>query len=61
MILAEANHALGNDAAALAQLNAQRTYVNTLLSATAPQVPLPRWRRSTGAALLDSIMTDKWS
>jgi hypothetical protein len=60
LILAEANHALGNDAAALAELNAQRTYVNTLYPATAPQVPLPALVGITGTVLLDSIMTDKW-
>ena len=60
LILAEANHSLGNDAAALAELNAQRTYVNTLYPATPPQVALPPLVGITGAALLDSIMIDKW-
>ena len=74
LILAEANKCLASalpcnhttatatagDPTALTHLNNERTYVNTLYPATAPQVALPPVGAVVGAALLDSIMTDKY-
>jgi starch-binding outer membrane protein, SusD/RagB family len=67
LILAEsfstaANPTGGNDATALTHLNNVRAYVNATFPATAPLVPLtPQTLVGiTGAALLDSIMTEKY-
>jgi len=49
-----------DDPTAVTHVNNQRTYVNTLYPATAPQVALPPVGAVVGAALLDSIMTDKY-
>ena len=49
LILAEATHAVANDVAALAHLDSARAVV-----------PLPALVGITGAALLDSIMTEKY-
>ena len=52
--------ATADDPIAVTHLNNQRTYVNTLYPASAPQVALPQLAAIIGAQLLDSIMTDKY-
>jgi hypothetical protein len=60
LILAEAYHQTANDAVALTHLNNARAFANATYPATAPLVALPTLAGVTGAALLDSIMTEKW-
>ncbi len=51
----------GDDAVALTHLNNARTFANLKFPATAPLVALPTLSGITGAALLDSIMTEKYA
>jgi hypothetical protein len=60
LILAEAYHGTGNDPLALQHLNNARAYANTAFPHSAPLLDLPALVGISGAALLDSIMTEKW-
>jgi hypothetical protein len=60
VILAEAYHGTGNDPLALQHLNNARAYANTAFPHSAPLLDLPALVGISGAALLDSIMTEKW-
>lgn len=60
LILAEAYQATGNDGLALTHLNNARAYANAAFPHSAPLLDLPALVGVTGAALLDSIMTEKW-
>jgi len=60
LILAEAYQKTGNDASALTHLNNERAFVNIAFPHSAPLLDLPVLSGVTGAALLDSIMTEKW-
>lgn len=60
LILAEAYHGITNDALALTHLNNERAYANAAFPHAAPLLDLPVLAGISGAALLDSIMTEKW-
>jgi len=62
LILAEALNQTGNDASALTHLNKVRTFVNANFGRPAPagSDSLPTLAGITGAALLDSIMIEKY-
>jgi hypothetical protein len=64
LIIAEAAYQTGDQAGALASLNAERQLADSTYCLTptncAPQTPLPVLTGITGAALLDSIMVEKY-
>ncbi len=62
LIIAEAANKTGDDVTALASLNAERALADSTYCAAgcAPQAPLPALVGITGAALLDSIIIEKY-